>query len=216
MAVELFRLQEGWPLVFHCEQLRANLSPRSCATNFTRNLNLSCAQCRTGAAHAADAPHQVETGEPNNHREANGYVLRFRRVVGQQVCIRCNAQVMRRIEPGLCVSCLNRQAELQRGRNSKGTFPGCTAKRLFKCHALLAGEFPYLKNMIRAKSQCAPVVQRVSGGAFVSGIFTGREEFDRWLAEHYPDAELLDFEQGRSFSELAAEIQPREAAELAA
>jgi hypothetical protein len=117
-----------------------------------------------------------------------------------QTCIRCNAQVLRRIEPGLCVSCMNRHAEVLRGANSKGTFPAHTAKSLYQCHALLTGEFPYLSSVVRFQSQCAPVMQRVTGGAFVSGIFSGRAEFDKWLAEHYPDGQVLDFEQSCSLA----------------
>ena len=213
--VELFRLQEGWPLVFTCDRMRATLSPAACADGFKNARNLSCARCPTGASHVAvasapaarpaDLQHQSEAGRPYNHRERHGYFLPFRRP-GGQVCIRCQAQVLRRIGPGLCVSCLNRQAELQRGKNGKGTFPGHTAARLYKCHALLVGEFPRLSNVVlRTRSQCSPAVQRLTGGAFVTGVFSSRAEFDRWLSEHYPDAESLDFELGRSFLELTAQ-----------
>ena len=192
MAVALFRLQEGWPLVFRCGQLRATLSPSSCATNFTRNLSLTCSGCQIGAEHAAapNAPRPAELDSKTIH----GYTLPCRQPE-IQACVRCEARGSRRVGPGLCVSCLNRQAELLRGINSKGTFPSQTAAQLHKCLALLAGEVPRPKNVFRAQSQCSPHVHRLSGGALVTGIFTGREEFCRWLAEFFPDARLLDFEE---------------------
>lgn len=210
MPVILFSIYPGAPLVFHCKPLRANLSPNTCATNHSRGLNLSCAHCPIGAEHVAgafkvsDDSRQDKTVLRNVNRETpqDGYAIGIRRFVSQ-TCIRCNAQVMRRIEPGLCVSCLNRHAEVIQGRNSKGTFPRLAAKSLYQCHALLAGNFACLKNVLRHRSQCAPYVQRMTGGAFVSGIFSGSEEFDKWLATHYPDAVLLDFERNCSLAEIS-------------
>jgi hypothetical protein len=46
-------------------------------------------------------------------------------------------------------------------------------------------------------------LQRVSGGALLSGIFGGRAEFDRWLLENHPAAKLEDFELGLSLAESA-------------
>jgi hypothetical protein len=89
------------------------------------------------------------------------------------------------------------------GRNSKGQFPHRVAATLFLCHALLTGEFPHLMTTLRFKSNCAPRLQRVSGGAFLSGIFGGRAEFDLWLLENHPAAKLEDFELGSSLAETA-------------
>jgi hypothetical protein len=212
MTVTLFSIYPDAPLVFHCKLLRANLTPNTCSTNYSRSLNLSCAHCSIGAEHVAAAlkapkdPRQDKTvlSKVNREGHQNDYALSIRRFFSQ-TCIRCSAKAMRLIEPGLCVSCLNRHAEVINGRNSKGTFPRLAAKSLYQCHALLAGEFSYLKNVLRHRSQCAPIVQRISGGAFVSGIFSGSEEFDKWLVSHYPDAVLLDFERNCSLAEITAD-----------
>lgn len=214
MPVVLFEIVPGAPLVFHCERLKANLSPSSCATNHRRCFNLSCASCPIGEAHAAaltptltHSPRQLETGLKSSSNKDQDCNLRFRQAVSQ-ICIRCNAKVMRRVEPGLCVSCLNRTAEVICGRNSKGTYPFVTARRLYQCHALLGGTFPHRKDVLRFQAQCAPILTRLSGGAFITGVFSGRNEFDRWLQEHHPDAELVDFDLGQNLAELARHPTP--------
>jgi len=207
MPVVMFEIFAGAPLVFYCDRLRASLSPSSCATNHRRTFNLACQGCPIGAEHAIALPKPTERTFTNYHDDdAQAQAQRFERTA--RPCIRCGRPDGRRIQPGLCVSCLNRHAEVMHGRNSKGKFPNRVAASLFHCAALITGDFPYLMSVLRFSSNCAPRLQRVTGGAFVSGVFGGRAEFCRWLTQAHPNAELLEFELGPSLAELQTHLAP--------
>jgi hypothetical protein len=99
--------------LFRCPPWRATLSVPACADRWRRGqvakgeaaeeLRL-CRQCPTGAAHA---------GEKFIHRAT---------AFGNNTCPRCRRGTMRRmIGNRVCINCYNRQLELFRGQNRKGT-----------------------------------------------------------------------------------------------
>lgn len=38
------------------------------------------------------------------------------------------------------------------------------------------------------------------GHYFVRMVATGKAEFESWLARHYPDGEVIDYDEGESFA----------------
>jgi hypothetical protein len=202
MSVELREIYPGY-FAFDCAPLRASIAPQTCARNYTASLNVCCLRCPIGHEHA----HGV--GREKSQCTSDGRI-RVSHLTAQ-TCIRCGHQAMRRIEPGLCVSCANRHIEVVRTRNCKGTFPREVAAKLYECQALLVGGFtpPEGRRPLHI-GKCNPTLERMSGGAFVVGLFSGRDEFDRWLAEHWPDASVLDFCQTESVAQLAGYPRPKE------
>lgn len=90
---------------FRCDPLRATLSTRACAQMYQREKRTRsgqhphCRGCEVGALHAGErAPTPL---------------------FGALVCPRCARGAMRLVR-GLCVSCVNRQYEVTRGRNARG------------------------------------------------------------------------------------------------
>jgi len=193
MAVEYFEIVPGAPLVFRCNRLNANLSSKACIANFTTCFNLACRGCPIGDKQA--------------HGEKTGAINRFQ--APALVCTRCERQGGRLIAGGLCVPCINRQAEAIKQRNAKGTYPSKVANALFECNGLLKGHFTRtISERVQRQSQCAPRLTRFADGAFVAGTFTGRPEFERWLARCHPSTTVVDFEQGQSLAELAGYPAP--------
>lgn len=95
---------------FRCDRLRATLSTAACAGMWRRanggtEDRESCLRCPMGAVHA---------GEPL----ANLSPLRL-----GTICARCHNPARRLIGKMVCVSCKNREYEVLRGRNAKGTRP---------------------------------------------------------------------------------------------
>jgi len=101
--------------LFRCQPWRATLSIPACAGRWREaqvakgeradELRL-CRQCPTGAIHA---------GKPFIHRAT---------VFGNNICPRCRRGTTRRmIANRVCISCFNRQGEVLRGENRKGTRP---------------------------------------------------------------------------------------------
>ncbi len=88
-------------LVFDCTRLRAALSPKACATNWTAQKTTQCAECDIGRHFAGGKP-----AHPKRTR----------------VCLRCNQQA-RLVARCFCISCRNRAAEVWYGKNAKGKPP---------------------------------------------------------------------------------------------
>lgn len=95
---------------FHCAPYGATMRVASCASLYQAEKgcktgrHLHCNGCSIGARHAGEAP-------VVNHA-----------LFGAKFCPRCSRTAMR-IVRGLCVSCINRQYEIEKGRNAKGTPP---------------------------------------------------------------------------------------------
>lgn len=112
MAVEYVKIAQV-PGVdhFRCERLRAVLAVTSCA-NMWRQANRpdgncgACRGCPIGTEHAGEA--------------ANATQSPFHQ---SKICARCHRPATRLIGRMHCVSCKNREYELDRGCNAKGTKP---------------------------------------------------------------------------------------------
>lgn len=94
---------------FRCEPHKATMSVASCVGMFKAEKGRNngrhphCAGCPIGAAHAGEKP------------PASG-------LFGSRLCPRCTNPAARFVR-GVCVSCINRQYELERGVNAKGSAP---------------------------------------------------------------------------------------------
>jgi len=97
--------------VFDCAALKATLSPKSCAERWAKaEPGSSCHGCAIGAQHAGQTP-----APPPPVR---------------QPCVRCGSTAHRLIGRAICICCFNRQREVIRGRNAKGSFPISVGRRL--------------------------------------------------------------------------------------
>jgi hypothetical protein len=104
-----YETKEGLPgEYFRCERLRGSLSMASCAQRWRtakdpKNEVYGMRRgCPIGAAHA---------GEPLAPKPDH------------KTCVRCNRSSFRLVRGMLCPSCANRQYEVEKGRNGKGTPP---------------------------------------------------------------------------------------------
>lgn len=100
---------------FICEPLRATLSTRACASNWQAAPDGSaCRGCQLGRAHYVD----LNPRAPIPARQKVGVGRVF------SPCPRCGGSGLRIIkQTGCCVSCMNREYEWAKGRNSKGVRP---------------------------------------------------------------------------------------------
>ncbi|HYD68502.1 hypothetical protein [Azospirillum sp.] len=118
MSVE----REGGSLnLFRCERRSCSLSVTSCAASWQAAQRKRpepweglwhCRSCPVGAASA---------GKPMPVATVTGDALSC-------ICPRCQRSAARIIKGRLCVSCYNREREVIKGRNAKGTIPRLTAK----------------------------------------------------------------------------------------
>jgi len=100
---------------FTCTAYRAKLSTTACASRWrsaqrargeATDQFARCRGCPTGAAHAGEA------------------VVHYSVLFGANICPRCGRGTGRRLIGGSrCISCYNRELEVRRGRNGKGTAP---------------------------------------------------------------------------------------------
>lgn len=113
LKIPVYRRAQGLPDVpfFDCDRIGASLTVPTCAAMWRAAANphterhSACRACPLGATHAGVA------------NAASG-VLR-----GLLVCSRCYRTAKRLILGNLCVSCYNRQREVQRGKNARGLPP---------------------------------------------------------------------------------------------
>lgn len=106
--------------MFACGPLRAAMSVKGCARRW-REAQLAagpraeematCRGCATGALHAG-ARH-----------------VRYSKFYGQSICPRCRKGTTRMIHNQRCVSCYNRERELEAGRNARGNAPKVLMQR---------------------------------------------------------------------------------------
>jgi hypothetical protein len=133
--VEYFTLQDvPGRTYFNCERMRAKLSTDACAAMWrkadaaTDGTNNSCKLCPIGAVHAGEVAASMSP------------------LKGSLICARCHRQASRLIGKHLCVSCKNREYELLKGRNAKGTAPVKTSR--LDCRVLrysAGGDLRYLR-----------------------------------------------------------------------
>lgn len=100
---------------FRCDAMRASLAETRCASMYREAKRLpsgacssleKCIGCEIGALHAGDENVQRKTS-----------------AVGALTCARCREHTARLVVGGICVSCYNRQREVEKGRNAKGVPP---------------------------------------------------------------------------------------------
>jgi hypothetical protein len=118
-AVTYFEIDSAPGLkLFRCEQYAATLSVPACVKRFTESKRAiaddldderfvsfhHCARCKIGARHAGSDPVQPL-------------------MVGGMTCSRCHHPASRLIRSSICVPCYNRELEMTKGVNSKGTAP---------------------------------------------------------------------------------------------
>lgn len=110
MVVTYIQLVPG-RLHFRCERQHATLSTESCATMWREGNHegmpsrLGCRNCPIGAQHAGEALASMSAFK------------------GTLTCARCHRGTERLIHGMHCVSCYNREREVLKGRNAKGTAP---------------------------------------------------------------------------------------------
>lgn len=108
--VQYFKVEGAPGDYFRCEPYGATMSVPGCAGMYLADKGSRsgrhphCNGCAIGAAHAGDKPTESSC------------------VFGSKLCPRCH-RLASRIVRGLCVSCLNRQYEIEKGKNAKGTRP---------------------------------------------------------------------------------------------
>ena len=109
-APQYFRLEYAPHVeLFHCKPLHASLTAEACARRHAQQEDYPCADCQTGALHAARLGIKVIRDKA--------------RAAHTRPCCRCGRHELRLIGARLCVSCLNREREWIRGRNAKGNPP---------------------------------------------------------------------------------------------
>ena len=78
------------------------------------------------------------------------------------VCVRCHREGLRIVtRSGLCVSCYNRQHELESGHNAKGGYPSVTALRYSFCARVLSVGDDGVMMLRRTVTQTASVVEGI-------------------------------------------------------
>lgn len=101
---------------FYCEKQSATLSIPSCVAMYQAakkdgkgyfGSRVKCKGCDVGACHAGD----VSSAKKTNPLYKASH------------CPRCHNKHATRMVKGLCISCLNRQYEMEKGKNAKGAAP---------------------------------------------------------------------------------------------
>ncbi len=116
---------------FRCERLHADLTASACARSHAERRALACVGCTIGRKHADDAG---IASAPVAKRTALGSgQVDYGRFIPVGGCVRCGrtySRADRSIKPlrlvrahTICVSCFNREKEVEHGANSKGSKP---------------------------------------------------------------------------------------------
>lgn len=108
MKVEYFAIDGAPGKYFMCAPYKASMSVSGCAQLYKAEKgvhagrHMHCKGCPIGAHHAGEAP--------------------VSRAYGSLICPRCHRGSTRLVR-GVCMSCVNRQYELERGVNARGRPP---------------------------------------------------------------------------------------------
>lgn len=192
-------------LVFDCPKLNASLSAASCAKSFLHQQNFACMGCTTGRRHAGRGPLPLPRKHYGDFEDIGRFPLA---ALIAKKCTRCGEAAPRLIANVVCIPCYNRQAEVVKGRNSKGSFPRVAAARLRMGYALvsyeadLAGAF-YPGGQKRASVGGLPVIEDLGGGVFfLRAVVADLVELSRMVATVAPEAVIEDIETGPTFLEM--------------
>lgn len=172
----------------------------ACSRRFAERAALACHGCALGAHHVA------ETGTAASVRQRSGMpVPRSLAACISRRCLRCERPAARLLYGALCISCCNRQLELVRGRNGRGSLPRVAAERLRHVVLEISGD---AAGWPCAATRGGPRLAHVSAHRWrvewlASSESEAREAMRRWL----PDAEVLGVEVGPPLLE---EVQSRQ------
>lgn len=110
--VDYFRIEAAPHLeFFRCERMSASLSTIACASNWRQAHDaeaerlFKCRTCPVGAVHAGETAASLSP-------------LR-----GAMICSRCHRGATKLVRGHLCVPCYNREGEIIKGKNAKGSAP---------------------------------------------------------------------------------------------
>lgn len=109
VKVEYFTIEGAPGKYFHCEPYDATVSTAACAALYLDEkahpgTHPACRGCPIGAMHAGEKLPTART------------------LYKSKICPRCLRPSTRFVK-GLCISCINRQYEVERGRNARGKPP---------------------------------------------------------------------------------------------
>ena len=146
---------------FICEKLRAQLTPQSCSNYFENSRYIQCVGCPIGEHHAPKV---------RNHYSNN----RSQNMAPNPACTRCQKAGRRLVlKKTLCISCANREYEVRKGKNSKGTEPILAQSRLKRA----------VVTVIHNKNECTweglvvyefeakRVIEKLYCGTLISAVF---------------------------------------------
>lgn len=105
MQITYFTMPGVGGQYFTCDKLRATINRESCSARWKKSNHQSvCHCCEIGAHHS-------------------GKTVISRNAVSELMCARCHRPASRLVRGCVCVSCWNREAEVIKGFNAKGTPP---------------------------------------------------------------------------------------------
>ncbi|WP_321853198.1 hypothetical protein [Paraburkholderia tropica] len=157
---------------FRCAPMCADITPNTCATNYSANRYAACTGCQIGALAVQDSLKPTRAPLGSGRRDS---------VPVAPHCIRCGKTSagdtrsigrVRFVNKGTeCVSCFNRKSEVAKGSNSKHATPKLWA-------ALRQATITYETG---GKVRTEDV-----------GLRSSRHECERWLAHVHPTATLTE------------------------
>lgn len=172
--------------VFTCDRLSCVLTKEACAANYTRtNAPISCKGCPIGVAHAEGQRYRHEPGIHTASELAMGLsCVRCER--NEHTATRFTARFRLVRNHTLCISCVNREYECVKGKNSKGATPVRWAhlKQATVTIQDAAGDWKTLDIGLRADYlECTRYVERLHPGATLIKTAIGGEiisQFSLW------------------------------------
>lgn len=147
--------------LFACEKLHAQLTPQSCSNHFENSRYIQCVGCPIGEYHTPKV-----SSNCSNSRSQN--------MAPNPACTRCQKAGRRLVfKKTLCISCANREYEVRKGKNSKGTEPILAQSRLRKVAVTVihkGTEFTWEGFAIDEFEVCR-TIDRLYFGASISSVF---------------------------------------------
>lgn len=156
--------------LFHCTRLHSDITPAACGKRHAAQNDYPCADCPTGALHAAQFGERVTTGKT--------------RPSIPRPCNRCGRPGFRLISGRLCPSCWNREREWRIGQNRKGGRPTI---RLVEYEALVVAP-----GGLVTRPHSGMAAQELGGGDFEIRMLALDEiEVKRTISSIWPGAEIV-------------------------
>lgn len=177
--------------VFTCDRLSCVLTKEACAANYTRtNAPISCKGCPIGAAHAGGQRYRNESGIHTASELALGLsCVRCER--NEHTATRFTARFRLVRNHTLCISCVNREYECVKGKNSKGATPVRWAhlKQATVTIQDAAGDWKTLDIGLRAdRAECERYVERIHPGYVLVEVFMGGHAVQPGAPDRTPTA----------------------------